>query len=71
MAYGGIYRPMKDAKIELISGKSIFVLIIDYYYLCNKSCLIREYRCKHREGSVSKSLPLILFNSDYQIHILD
>ena len=71
MAYGGIYRPMKDTKTELISDKSIFALIIDYYYLCNKSCLIREYRCKHREGSVSKSLPLILFNSDYQIHILD
>ena len=27
---------MKDAKTELISDKSIFVLIIDYYYLCNK-----------------------------------
>ena len=33
--------------------------------------MIREYRCKHREGSVSKSLPLILFSSDYQIYILD
>ena len=62
---------MKDAETGKISDESIFVLIIDYYYLCNKSCLIREYRCKHREGSVSKSLPLILFNSDYQIYILD
>ena len=53
------------------SEKSIFALVIDYYYLCNKNCLIREYRCKHREGSVSKSLPLILFSSDYQIYILD
>ena len=57
--------------IQQISEKSIFALVIDYYYLCNKSCLIREYRCKHREGSVSKSLPLILFSSDYQIYILD
>ena len=57
--------------IQQISEKSIFALVIDYYYLCNKNCLIREYRCKHREGSVSKSLPLILFSSDYQIYILD
>ena len=27
-------------------------------------------RDRHREGSVSKSLPLILFSSDYQIYIL-
>ena len=58
-------------KNRKISDKSIFALIIDYYYLCNRSCLIREYWCKQREGSVSKSLPLILLNSDYQIYILN